>query len=68
MSRGNGPGWLFLGVMIALLIGISFALLPEHTDMFMISAMSWAWIVLVGSMTLACGRTWRWVDLLKRGD
>jgi len=66
MNRGNWRGWLFLAVMIALLIGMSAALLPEHTDMFMISAMSWAWVVLVGSMFLARGRTWRLADLLKR--
>ncbi len=64
-SWGNWRGWLFLAVMLALLVGIGFVLLPRHADMVMIGWMSWAWIMIVVGMTIWRGRTWRWIDLLK---
>jgi hypothetical protein len=66
-SWGNWRGWLFLTGMLALLVGMDLALLPEHENVFMISVMSWAWMVIVGGMIVCRGRTWRWADLLKRG-
>jgi hypothetical protein len=67
-SWGDWRGWLFLAVMLALLVGMDLALLPQHADMFMISAAAWGWVVILGSLTLARGRNWRWIDLLKGHD
>jgi len=68
MSWGNWRGWLFLGVMIALLAGILIALLPNHAEMFMVSAGAWGWVMILGSLGLARGRNWRWIDLLRGRD
>ena len=67
-SWGNVYGWLFLGVMIALLVGIDYVLPPDRADMFMISAASWGWVVVLGGLVLARGRTWRWIDLFRERD
>jgi len=64
-SWGNWRGWLFLSVMIALLAGIDYAILPQHAEMFMVSAAGWGWIVVVAGILVCRGRTWRWTDLLK---
>jgi hypothetical protein len=64
-SWGNWRGWLFLTAMIALLLAIDFAILPDHAEIFMISAASWSWIVVIGGIAVCRGRTWRFADLLK---
>jgi len=64
-SWGNWRGWLFLSVMIALLVGMDYLLLPQHAEMFMISAMSWAWIMVIAGILVCRGRAWRWSDLVK---
>jgi hypothetical protein len=67
-SWGNLHGWLFLGVMIALLAGIDYVLPPDRADMFMISAASWGWVVVLGGLVLGRGRSWRWIDLFRERD
>ncbi|HEX4505499.1 MAG TPA: hypothetical protein VH722_07190 [Alphaproteobacteria bacterium] len=64
-SWGNWRGWLFLAVMVAVLVGIDFAILPRHTEMSMISAAAWGWIVVVAGLAVCRGRTWRFADLIR---
>ena len=64
-SWGNWRGWTFLAVMLALFIGIQAAILPEHADAFMFSAVVWASLVGIGGIGGCRSRAWRWVDLLK---
>jgi len=67
-SWGSWRGWLFLAVMIALLIGMDWLLLPQHAEMFMISAASWGWLVILGSLLLARRRSWRATEPVKGRD
>jgi len=63
-----GPGcrnWLALTAMVSLLVAMDFALLPEHSDLYMFSAMTWA--LLLVSVRAAARLQWRWIDILK-GD
>jgi hypothetical protein len=57
--------WLALAAMVALLVAMDFALLPEHSDVYMFSVMTWAFLLLVvrAASKLQC----RWIDIL-RGD
>ena len=64
-SWGNWRGWLFLAVMIPLLFAIDFAILPEHAEVFMISAAGWGWIVIVSGILVCRGRPWRFSDLFR---
>jgi len=64
-SWGNWRGWLFLAVMLALLVGVACVIVPRHSEMFMISAAAWGWIVVVGGVAVCRGRTWRFADLIR---
>jgi hypothetical protein len=65
VAWGNWRGWLFLSAMLVLLVAMDCALLPEHSDVYMFSVMSWAWLVIVGSILVCSSRPWRFADMLK---